>query len=138
MLLVLGLASAFDLDRDDERALLLACARIGHLPPPGTGSYRVSSPLFLAASNAVWIFEMATPFFLMWRRTRVMAALATLAFLAAIELGARECFFGLIFSNLAMLFLPGRVHERARPWFGIAYLALFVRKALAVSGWGIG
>jgi hypothetical protein len=209
VLLVLGLASAFDLERDDERQVLLACARwvmvivlfttgvqklmygtyfhgeflgvriahsdtfaaafqyllpeeeflrlrglgddpttqgvalfagerIGHLPEPGTGTYRVQSPLFLVASNAVWVFEMAAPFFLLWRRTRVAAALATLGFLAGIELGAREYFFGLIFSNLVLLFLPGRVHERARPFFALAYLAVFLRKALVLNGWMIG
>jgi hypothetical protein len=209
VLLVLGLACAFDLERDDERQVLLACARwlmvivlfttgvqklmygtyfhgeflgvriahsdtfaaafqyllpeqefqrlrglgegpttqglslfagerIGHLPAPGTGSYRVDSPLFRVVSNSVWIFEMAAPFFLIWRRTRVLAAIATLGFLAVIELGAREYFFGLIFSNLVLLFLPGRVHEWARPFFAVAYLAVFVRKALVLNGWLVG
>ena len=55
--------------------------------------------------------------------------------LAAIELGAREYFFGLAFANLLFLFLPGRIHERARPLFALAYLTLLLRKLVIFQGW---
>jgi len=78
----------------------------------GTGPYSVQSPLFLLMSNGVYVFELSAPFFLAWKRTRVLAAVAAGLFLVSIEAGAREIMFGLLFANLLMLFLPGPVNRR--------------------------
>jgi hypothetical protein len=114
---------------------LFSGRRIGSLPAPGAGPYQVFFLPFLAISNSVWIFEMGAPLLLLWRRTRRWAALATIAFLAAIEVGAREYFFGLLFANLLLLFLPGRWHQRSRPVFAVAYLGLVLRQGLIFYGW---
>ncbi len=60
----------------------------------------------------------------MWPRTRIAAALAGLGLLAGIEVGAREIFFGLIFVNATLCFLPVRLHQRAVPVVAVVLLAL--------------
>jgi len=75
----------------------------------GSGPYSVDNGLFLAMSNFVWIFELFAPLLLLVKRTRTAATLAIVAFTAAIQFGAREMMFGLLFINLALLFAP-------RPW----------------------
>ena len=39
--------------------------------------------------------------------------------------------------DLLLLFLPGRVHARARPFFALAYLALLMRKVVIFQGWWV-
>lgn len=72
----------------------------------GSGPYLVSSPLLLAASNAVWAAELTLPVLLLWPATRIIAVAGTLLLLAGIEVAAREAFFGLVFGNAVLLFLP--------------------------------
>jgi hypothetical protein len=89
----------------------------------GSGPYLVTSPLLLIASNAVWVAELVLPGLLLWPRTRRLGIAGTLLLLAGIELAAREAFFGLMFTNLVVLFLP-------RP-LGRGYVAAVV----ALLGW---
>ena len=85
-------------------------ARLTSFPSDvGSGPYLVSSPLLLLVSNAIWIAELALPVLLLWPPARAVAVAGTLALLAGIEVGARELFFGLVFTNGVLLFLPGRI-----------------------------
>jgi hypothetical protein len=84
----------------------------GYRGAPGDGPYLATSPLVLAASNGTVLVELALAPLLAWRRTRTAAALAGLALLFAIEIGAREVFFGLVFANAIALYLPAAVHRR--------------------------
>lgn len=72
----------------------------------GAGPYLVSSPLFLVVSNAVWVAELVLPLLLLWPPARPLAVAATLALLVGIEVAAREVFFGIVFANGLLLFLP--------------------------------
>ncbi len=90
----------------------------------GTGPYRVDSILFLIVSNSVYLFEMLAPVLLIVRKTRVAAVLASIAFIFAIEAGARELMFGSLMINLLLLFLPGAWNKMMFPLFAALYLYL--------------
>ena len=79
----------------------------------GSGPYTPAAPTLVAVSNATWMFEIALAPLLAWRRTRVVGALAAIALVAAIEVGAREVFFGLVFLDGLLLFLPPAVQRGA-------------------------
>lgn len=101
-------------------------ARLKSIPlnEMGAGPFRTSSPVLLLASNAVYLFEMFSPFFLMWRRTRAAAIAVVLLFTTLIQAGAREVFFAGLFANSLLLFAPTDVHRRA-VWILVpAYLLL--------------
>jgi len=128
---------AFEVGRGDRFAApfqwLLPAAEVARLQGyqplhEGAGPYRVVQPLFVALSNALWIAELALPFGLLWRRTRTLAAAAAAAFVLVLQLGARELGVGLLFANLALLFVPAAWARRLFPVF----LALLV-VALAVT-----
>lgn len=91
----------------DEYARLLALDR-----NVGDGPIVVRSLFFVLVSNAVWIVEIALGLMLVVRRTRTLAVAASIAFVAGIEVAAREVFFGFIYVNSLLLFLPGAVHPR--------------------------
>ncbi len=92
------------------------------LPPaPGSGPYRFASLPALAMSNLVWIFELCAPAFLLWRRTRGAAAIAVVVFLAAVESGAYEIMFGVLFVNLMLLFGRANWVGRLFPAFAAFY-----------------
>jgi hypothetical protein len=107
----------------------------------GAGPYRVSEPLFVAASNLVWIAEVALPAGLILRRTRAAAAFAALAFVLVIQLGAREMGFALLFGNLLLLFAPAGLAARLLPlWLGFLGLTLLATSGLLpgrelIRGW---
>lgn len=94
----------------------------------GDGPYRVHSLGLLLASNVVWVAELVLPVFLAWRPTRVWATLATFALVAAIEIGARELFFGLVFMNLACLFPAADWTRASRPWFALVLAGLLASR----------
>ncbi len=94
----------------------------------GDGPYRVHSLGLLLASNVVWVAELLLPVFLAWRQTRVGATLATFALVAAIEIGARELFFGLVFLNLACLFPAADWTRASRPWFALVLAGLLASR----------
>ena len=101
----------------------------GVLPVPlprGSGPFRFESFAGLLVSNSVYLFEMIAPVLLVIRRTRTVAAVATVLFLAAVELGAREIMFGILFVNLVLLFLRGNWTGRLLPIFLAAYAYLIV------------
>jgi hypothetical protein len=91
----------------------------------GAGPYRVTAPLFVALSNAVWVAELALPFGMVARATRKAAAIAAVGLVVAIQLGAREAGFALIFANLLLLFLPLQLARALLPvWLALLGLAL--------------
>jgi hypothetical protein len=61
-----------------------------------------------------------------------VAVAAAVALLLAIEVAAREVFFGIVFANAILLFAPARVHRVALP--AVAALLLM----LVLSRLGIG
>jgi hypothetical protein len=123
---------AFMVGRGDRFAALfqwlLPAAEVARLQAyeplhEGAGPYRVAQPLFVALSNAVWLAELALPAGLLWRRTRTAAAALALAFVLALQLGARELGFALLFASLLLLFAPLGWARRAAPLL-LAVLAL--------------
>lgn len=113
-------------------------ARLDSLHPlaPGKGPFAIHSPLALVIANGVYLFELAAPLLLVWRRTRPWAAVATLAVIAAIEVGARELLFGLLFVNLLLLFFARPVNRALLP-ASLAALAVLAasRVGLLPSFW---
>ena len=95
----------------------------------GAGPYRVEAPLFVLASNLVWIAELSLPVLLVVRRTRWLAALGAIGLMVGIQVAALELGFALLFVNLLLLFLPGRWNARLFPAF--AGLLLYALAALA-------
>ena len=86
----------------------------------GDGPYAIADPGFAMISNGIYLAEIALAGLLLWPRTRALAVGAALGLLVAIEIGAREVFFGLNFANALVLFLPAEVR---RPAIGVAATA---------------
>ncbi|MBM4269138.1 MAG: hypothetical protein FJ144_21445 [Deltaproteobacteria bacterium] len=108
-------------------------ARLAAIDPmrTGAGPFRLSSPVFVALSNLIWIAEMGLAPLLLVRRSRVAAAIAALLLVVAIQLGARELGFALLFGSLLLLFLPIDLVRRLAP-VAIAALAW-----AALAAWGL-
>jgi hypothetical protein len=78
----------------------------------GDGPYLVSSPGFVAISNAVWILEIALAVLLIPRVTRGVAWIAVCLFVVATEAVAREFMFGVEFVAAITLFARGDATRR--------------------------
>ncbi len=90
----------------------------------GAGPFRVDWLPFLVVANSVYVAEMVLPVLLMVRRTRAVAAGATIAFVACIEAGARELMFGLLLLQLLLLFYRSDWNRRLLPVSALMYLFL--------------
>jgi hypothetical protein len=90
----------------------------------GSGPYRSHNLYLLVASNAVWLAELVLPGMLLLRRTRVLGAVLSAVFVLSIQLVARETMFALLYSQLALLALPGRGYRRIAPVYAVAYAYL--------------
>lgn len=90
----------------------------------GSGPYRTSSLPLILASNAVWLAELVLPALLFVRRTRMLGAVAATLFVLSIQLVAREVMFGLLYSQLVLLTLPGDGYRRIAPLYAAAYAYL--------------
>lgn len=90
----------------------------------GSGPYRADSVWLVLASNAVWITELVLPVMLVVRRTRVIGAVLAVLFVLSVQLVAREVMFGLLYSQLVLLTLPGRSFRRIAPVYAVAYAYL--------------
>jgi hypothetical protein len=124
-------ALAFLLPADELSRLVSAGAR-----EVGSGPYRTHAWLLIAASNAVWIAELVLPALLLFRRTRVWGAWLAAAFVLSIQLVAREAMFGLLYSQLVLLVLPGRGYRRVAPLYALAYAYLALHLlGLAPADW---
>jgi hypothetical protein len=108
-------------------------ARLASYDPfrEGAGPYRVAETSFVVLSNLVWIAEIGLPVALLVRRTRVFAAAAAIAFVVALQLGARELGFALLFGNLLLIFAPPRWATRVLP------LSLGVLAVTLAAAWGL-
>jgi hypothetical protein len=94
----------------------------------GDGPYAVRSALVVAIANLTWIAEIALAPALVWRRTRPFAIAAAVALIVAIEVAAREVFFGLLYLNLILLFLDRALHPKlVLPVVGILVALVLVR-----------
>lgn len=100
----------------------------GYRGQPGDGPYLVSGWRLLAVSNGTWLVELALAPLLVWRRTRRAAALLGLAVLLGIQVGAREVFFGLVFANAVLLYLPAPWHRRVVPAVAVLLAALMLSR----------
>lgn len=87
----------------DEMARL---ARLAAEPHAGAGPFRVAAVPFVVGANLVWVLEILLGVLLLPRRTRTVAAVAALCFVLAIQAGARELGFALLFAGLLVTFLP--------------------------------
>jgi hypothetical protein len=106
-------------------------ARLSRLPRfvPGAGPFRTDALLFVLAANAVWVAEIALSAGMLWRRTRVAAALAAIALVVTIQLAPNEWMFALLYAQLLLLFVPGEWNRRLLPAFVAAYAYLLVALA---------
>jgi hypothetical protein len=122
---------AFSLGSATYRALLGwtlpadELARIARLSGQvGDGPYRVASVPLLLLANGTWIAEIGLAPALVWRRTRPVALVLALLLLGAIEVVAREVFFGLVFASLLLLFAHGDRQSAMRRVVAAALVAL--------------
>jgi hypothetical protein len=95
----------------------------------GDGPYLASSWPLLAASNLVWTTELLLGPLLLWPRTRYYAAIAALALIALVEIGAREAIFGLVFANATLLYLSATLHRSAIVVAGVAMAAMLLSRS---------
>ena len=116
--------------------LLLPAAELARLEAidldaVGAGPFRVDAWPFVLASNASMVGELVLPAFLVWPRTRTLAAIAGIAMVGLFQLAAREFLFFSLFSLLLLLF-------PARPWLRGALAAWIVAWTLLLAmsvGW---
>jgi hypothetical protein len=94
----------------------------------GAGPYRVDSVPLLIVSNLTYVLEVLLPIGLLVPRLRRVALAAAVAFVVAIEVAARELFFGALMINSLLVFSRGGLHRKAMP-----LLAAFCIYLLAVS-----
>lgn len=102
---------------------------------PGAGPYRIDSPLFVLVSNLAYLPELLLPPLLLARRTRALGLAALVTYLFAIEVGAREVFFGLLMVQLLLLFTERDWNRRLLPWFVAFALYLLAMSAGVLPRW---
>lgn len=124
---------AFALGSETYRALLGwlvpdgELARLARLRGEvGDGPYRIASSPLVVLSNLTWVGEIVLALGLMWRRTRRVALVLALVLLAAIELVAREVFFGLVFASLLLLFARRDRQTPARAVIAVVLVLLLL------------
>lgn len=111
-------------------------ARLGSYAahPVYSGPYRVASPLFVAASNSVWIMELALGIGLLVHRARHVCGLLAIGVVLAIQTAPREFMFALLYTNMLLLCVRGGFNERLK-WF---FLALYAALLAALLGAPLG
>ncbi len=92
----------------DEATRIAGLSRVA-----GGGPFSSTAPLLVAASNLTYVGEMFLPLLLLLPKTRRFAIPATFALILAIELFAREVFFGLWFTGLLLLYARPPTYRRA-------------------------
>jgi hypothetical protein len=98
---------------------------------PGSGPYRLYSPLGLLISRGTVVAEMGLPLLLYVKKTRLIGLLGAIVLIVGIEWGAREFLFGILFTNLLLLFGPARWHWHAR-WFFLAFCLGLIMSRLGI------
>lgn len=98
-----------------EAQRIASLSRLG-----GGGPFSTDAPLLLLASNLTYVGEMGLPLLLLHPKTRRPAVVTTFGLILAIEIFAREVFFGLWFTALLLLFAKPTTYRRA--FYAIAVL----------------
>jgi hypothetical protein len=88
----------------------------------GAGPYRVDSLLFVVAANVVYVCEIGFSILLVPHRTRAFAMAGAMVLIVVIELAAREVFFGMLFTQLVLLFARRDWNRRTLLWTALLYL----------------
>jgi hypothetical protein len=101
----------------------------------GLGTFRTTDPMLLVASNGAYLGELVLPFALIAGRTRRVAVPAAVGLFLAIEAGAREVFFGVLFVNLVLLFSEQDLNRRLLPVSIGLYLLAFASLMGWMPGW---
>ena len=90
----------------------------------------------MLAANSVWVAEISLSAGLLWRATRVAAALGAIALVVTIQLAPNEWMFALLYVQILLLFVPGEWNRRLLPAFVAAYAYLLLALAGAPGhGW---
>jgi hypothetical protein len=97
----------------------------------GAGPFRADAWALIAVSNITWLAEIVLPPLLLWHRTRRFAMVASIALFLAIQIGAREVFFGGLMIGLLLLFSPRDRVATATPWIGAVYLVWLLEPELS-------
>lgn len=97
---------------------------------PGAGPFRADAPLLIVVSNMTWLLELILPLGLLWSRTRAISMVATILLFVAIQLGAREVFFGGVMVGLLLLFARRDRVAGALPWITGLYVGWLLRTDL--------
>ncbi len=93
----------------------------------GAGPFRPAAPLLVLVSNLTWLSELILPLGLLWSRTRAVSMVAAILLFVAIQLGAREIFFGGLMVGLLLLFARRDRVAGALPWIMGLYLGWLVQ-----------
>ena len=107
---------------DAELARLLSLRR-----EVGAGPFRADAPLLILVSNLTWICELVLPLGLLWSRTRAISMIVTILVFVAIQLGAREVFFGGLMVGLLSLFARRDRLATLLPWITGVYVFWLLR-----------
>jgi hypothetical protein len=101
----------------------------------GAGPYLVDSFALQLMSQLTWALEILVPPLLLVPRLRQAAAWLLIAFIAAVELGARELYFGLLMVQMLLLFPRAELNRRLLPLFVLFYLYLLAMSAGLLPRW---
>jgi len=93
----------------------------------GAGPFRADAPLLILVSNVTWVCELVLPLGLLWARTRWISMVAAILVFVAIQLGAREVFFGGLMVGLLSLFARRDGPAILLPWITGLYLFWLLR-----------
>jgi hypothetical protein len=115
---------------------LVRLQSFGQQPPLGAGPYRASSWTLILVSNATYLLEILTAIGLLIRRTRPIALCVAMALVVAIEVVAREIFFGALMLGLIALFARRALNWQLFPMFVLVYAYLLTSAFGLVPTWG--
>ncbi len=105
----------------------------------GAGPFRADAPSLVAISNLTWLAELVLPVGLLLARTRALCMWGAILLLVAIQLGAREVFFGGLMVGSLLLFELRRDRlARSFPLVALVYGGWLLRREIAalVGGGG--
>src|SRR5262249_32603924 len=85
------------------------------------GPFLTRATPFLVVSNVAWMAEITCGLGLLLAKTRTPAWIGGIALVAAIELGAREMFFGATMIGMLLLYARRDLSTRLLPGFVAVY-----------------
>jgi len=115
---------------------LIRLQSFGRPAPLHAGPYRATSWPLLLVSNATYLMEILVAIGLFIRRVRPLALCAAVALILAIEVAAREVFFGALFLGLIALFARRALNWQLLPLFVVFYAYLLAAGFGFVPTWG--